>query len=108
MAAGEPMYSPPKKELTPEQIKLRLADAERKRLCKRIRRLGWGRAGLGEFTLEQLQDLLAEVDRKKRKICVGSYRVLGGRSGCCTTAFPLRFGLFVFGQAGALVLEKTE
>ena len=58
---GEPMYSPPKKELTPEQIKLRLADAERKRLCKRIRRLGWGRAGLGEFTLEQLQALLAEV-----------------------------------------------
>ena len=61
MAAGVPMYSPPKKELTPEQIKLRLADAERKRLCKRIRRLGWGRAGLGEFTLEQLQALLAEV-----------------------------------------------
>jgi len=58
---GVPMYSPPKKELTPEQIKLRLADAERKRLCKRIRRLGWGRAGLGEFTLEQLQALLAEV-----------------------------------------------
>lgn len=61
-----PSYSPPREELTPTQIQSRVEAAERKRICRQIKRLGGVARGMQRMSMDELQALLKKRIEKGR------------------------------------------